>query len=176
MMRPFSTLVLFVTIVCCHTLEILVDNAGAPPVTDPTTNVTYRGKLFNHVESFLNIRFGRDTSDDNIFAHPVPFSYPAGTTVDASQPGPACSQVKVPVAGFSIFSNVTDTLEDCLTLTQPIWPKAIPTSSISDSGSYEVRIFGGPRDGQTQLAGYDDELAARCALWNSVDVQAALQV
>jgi carboxylesterase type B len=47
---------------------------------------------------------------------PIPFSYPENTKVDASKPGAACPQQKVPVPGFPLFSNVTDPSENCLTL------------------------------------------------------------
>ena len=94
----------------------LSERASALSVTDPSTNITYKGKSSNGVESFLNIRFGQDTGGVNRFLHPKPFSYADGKTVDASAPGAACPQQKVPVPGFDVFDNVTNVSEDCLTL------------------------------------------------------------
>jgi carboxylesterase type B len=94
----------------------LSERASALSVTDPSNQVTYNGKSSNNVESFLNIRFGQDTGGANRFLHPKPFSYPNGTMVDASAPGAACPQQKVPVPGFNAFDNVTTASEDCLTL------------------------------------------------------------
>lgn len=88
----------------------------APVVTDTGLNVTYHGTGIDSVESFLNIRFAEDTSGENRFAAPKPFTYADGTIVNASAPGAACPQQKVPVQGFSVFSNVTNVSEDCLTL------------------------------------------------------------
>lgn len=94
----------------------LPEDASAPSVTDPSTHITYKGKSSNNVESFLNIRFGQDTGGANRFLHPKPFSYPNATVVNASAPGAACPQQKVPVPGFQAFQNVTNVSEDCLTL------------------------------------------------------------
>ena len=97
----------------CHPLT----HRSAPPtVTDPASRITFHGRLSNDVESFLNIRFGDDTSGANRFAHPKPFAYTPGTNVDASSPGAACPQQREPVKGFPVFSNVTNVSEDCLTL------------------------------------------------------------
>lgn len=112
-LKSFATLLAFSScLVSCHPLTRGVQ---APSVTDPTTKATFRGNLSNNVESFLNIRFGHDTSGANRFAHPQAFEYPSGTQVDASAPGAACPQPRVPVEDF-IFANVTDMSEDCLTL------------------------------------------------------------
>ena len=43
------------------------------------------------------------------------------------------------------------------------WPKAVSAAPSSEPSSYTVQIFGGLRNGQTQLDGYENELAARCA-------------
>lgn len=94
----------------------LAERVSAPSVTDPDTHITYKGKSSNNVESFLNIRFGEDTGGANRFLHPKSFSYPNGTVVDASTPGAACPQQKVPIPGFPVFQNVTTVSEDCLTL------------------------------------------------------------
>lgn len=74
------------------------------------------GKSVDNTDSFLNIRFGQDTSGANRFTHPKPFSYPPGTVINATQAGAACPQQKVPTPNFPIFDNVTNISEDCLTL------------------------------------------------------------
>ena len=53
-------------------------------------NVTFNGRATDNVESFLNIRFGQDTSGEKRFASPYPFTYSTGAVVDASQPGAGC--------------------------------------------------------------------------------------
>ncbi|KAL4786416.1 Alpha/Beta hydrolase protein [Aspergillus varians] len=53
--------------------------------------VRYEGTTANTVESFLNIRFGEDTSGANRFAPPRPFTPPPGTIVNATNAGAACS-------------------------------------------------------------------------------------
>ena len=102
-----------ISLVSCHPLN---HETQGPSVTDPATKVTFQGARFNDVESFLNIRFGHDTSGANRFAHPVPFTYSQGSVVDASIYGAACPQQRVPVQGFNIFQDVTNFSEDCLTL------------------------------------------------------------
>lgn len=81
-----------------------------------SSNVRFEGNLANDVESFLNIRFAEDTSGENRFAAPKPFTYPSGSVVNASRPGAACPQQKVPIPGLEVFDNVTHISEDCLTL------------------------------------------------------------
>lgn len=117
----------------------LSERASAPSVTDPRTQVTYKGRSSKNVESFLNIRFGQDTSGANRFLHSKPFSYPDNTVVDASVPGAACPQQKDPVPGFNVFQNVTDISEDCLTLRidRPVG------TSASDNLPVLIWIFGG---------------------------------
>ncbi|KAJ5983670.1 carboxylesterase [Penicillium waksmanii] len=81
-----------------------------------SNNVQFEGTSANNVESFMNIRFAEDTSGNNRFAAPKPFSYPSGSVVNASLPGAACPQQKVPIPGLEVFDNVTHISEDCLTL------------------------------------------------------------
>lgn len=92
--------------------------AHAAPVVhlSSQTNVTFKGTTAHDVESFLNIKFGADTAGENRFAPPRPYTYPSGSKVDASHPGVACPQPRVPLQGFTLFDNVTDVSEDCLTL------------------------------------------------------------
>ncbi|KAJ5745178.1 carboxylesterase [Penicillium odoratum] len=79
-------------------------------------HVIYEGTLANNVDSFLNIRFGQDTSGSNRFSPPKSFTYPPGTVVNATQSGAACPQQKDPIPSFPIFDNVTNVSEDCLNL------------------------------------------------------------
>ena len=84
-----------------------------PTVTNPLTDVTFQGNLSSGVESFLNIKFGEDTSGCNRFALPKSFHYPHGTVVDASKTGAACAQANI----TGIFaSDIQKMSEDCLTL------------------------------------------------------------
>lgn len=78
--------------------------------------VAFKGVTANDVESFLNIKFGVGTAGDNRFAPPQPYTYPSGSTVDASRPGAACPQSKIPLPRFPLLDNITDVSEDCLTL------------------------------------------------------------
>lgn len=90
--------------------------SDGPFVEDSVLNVSYHGTSSNGVDSFLNIRFGRDTSGSNRFAAPKPFVYPHGAIVNATTPGAACPQQKVPIPGLPIFDNITNVSEDCLSL------------------------------------------------------------
>ncbi|KAJ5368724.1 carboxylesterase [Penicillium cataractarum] len=78
--------------------------------------VRYLGTSTDNIESFLNIRFGQNTGGSNRFAAPKPYTYPPGSVVNATQPGAACPQQKVPIEGLAVFDNVTQVSEDCLTL------------------------------------------------------------
>ncbi|KXL45857.1 hypothetical protein M433DRAFT_154135 [Acidomyces richmondensis BFW] len=91
--------------------------SSGPIVTLPgPDHVSIRGTSANGTDSFLNIRFGASTAGSNRFAPPKPYTYPAGITVDATRPGAACPQQKVPVPDFPIFANVSHISEDCLSL------------------------------------------------------------
>lgn len=87
--------------------------SSAPIVSNPATGVSFKGSLSSGIESFLNIRFGENTSGANRFALPKHFSYPHHTVVDASAAGAACPQSNT--SGI-IPSVVTSVSEDCLTL------------------------------------------------------------
>ena len=137
-MKAFFSIALSsaISVISCHPLN---HNTPTPSVTDPVTKVTFQGNLSSDVESFYNIRFGHDTSGANRFAHPIPFTYAPGSIVDASVPGAACPQQRVPVQGFDIFQNVTNFSEDCLTLRID---RAANTTS-TDKLPVMVWIFGG---------------------------------
>lgn len=88
-----------------------------PIASCPTSDaVSFKGTTANNVESFLNIRFGEDTSGANRFTPPKEFNYPPGTLVNATTPGAACPQPKQAVSTMPLFDNVTHMSEDCLTL------------------------------------------------------------
>lgn len=92
---------------------------AAPPnslvVTDRSSEVTY-SNLSHGIESFLDIRIGKDTNGRNRFAPPKPFSYPKITAVNAPVHGTACPQAKAPIRGLYLFNVSTDISENCLTL------------------------------------------------------------
>ncbi|KAF2170858.1 hypothetical protein M409DRAFT_63922 [Zasmidium cellare ATCC 36951] len=79
-------------------------------------NVTFKGSSSGKVESFLNIKFGSDTSDQARFAPPRSYTYQPNSFYDVNKPGAACPQQKVPLGGIPLFDNVTNISEDCLTL------------------------------------------------------------
>lgn len=103
-------------------LSLLSPHTHARPLCQPnstvdgTDQVRYLGTSANNIESFLNIRFGQSTGGSNRFAAPKPYTYPHGSIVNATQPGAACPQQKVPIQGLPVFDNVTHISEDCLTL------------------------------------------------------------
>jgi carboxylesterase type B len=100
-------------LVLCAALSVGV--LAAPTVVDGS--VKYVGIVNNGVtESFLGIKFGQDTGGTNRFKRPRPYAYPAGATVQATTPGPACAQkLGNPVPSVSdLLSNVTEISEDCL--------------------------------------------------------------
>lgn len=94
--------------------QSLASSASAPPtVTNPSTGVTFQGNLSSGIESFLNIRFGEETSGANRFALPIAFKYRPKTVVNASTFGADCPQAMT----TDIFAtDITIMSEDCLTL------------------------------------------------------------
>ncbi|KAG8531738.1 uncharacterized protein KY384_003370 [Bacidia gigantensis] len=80
-----------------------------------TSQVSYVSVTANGVESFLGIPFAESVSGEKRFTRPTPKKWSQGHTFNATQPGPACPQAKVPVQDF-IFQNVTNAKEDCLNL------------------------------------------------------------
>lgn len=94
---------------------------SATPVVENChgNGVSYSGLYANEVEGFLGIRFAHDTGGKNRFKPPVPFTPSAGSTIDATDTGPACPQevVKPGSASLSLsLTSVTDISEDCLRL------------------------------------------------------------
>lgn len=105
-------LLLFSLLPCTHGRPL----CQTQPVVNVGNQVRYLGTSTDNIESFLNIRFGQSTGGNNRFAAPRPYSYPHGSVVNATQPGAACPQQKVPIQGLQVFDNVTHISEDCLTL------------------------------------------------------------
>ncbi|KAJ6127818.1 carboxylesterase [Penicillium samsonianum] len=85
-------------------------------IVELDNQVRIHGASAGNIESFLNIRFAKDTGGSNRFAPPEPYSYPYGSVINATRPGAACPQQKVPLQGLELFDNVTHISEDCLTL------------------------------------------------------------
>ncbi|THV00531.1 alpha/beta-hydrolase [Dendrothele bispora CBS 962.96] len=88
-----------------------------PTVHDFVRNITYIGTgAVAGVEKFLNIPYGKDTSEERRFMSLEPHHLPSGTVYDATMEGPVCPQVKS--GGFVYFTNLTDSdlSEDCLRL------------------------------------------------------------
>lgn len=116
-MLPPTTLLLSALLPLSLSLPQPRTETSSPIVTLPgPDHISIRGTSANGTDSFLNIRFGASTAGPNRFAPPKPYTYPAGTTVDATEPGAACPQQKVPVPDFPIFANVSYISEDCLSL------------------------------------------------------------
>lgn len=89
---------------------------ASPAVYDAEANVTYLGFTRNGVEIFLGIPYAQDTGGPNRFKPPQPFSFPQGTTVNATDPGPACPQPLGQWNAPLTLLNVTSVSEDCLNL------------------------------------------------------------
>ena len=89
---------------------------AAPTVVDG--KVSYVGAVGGGVESFLSIKYGQDTGGENRFKYPKPYSYPAGTVVNATRSGAACpQQTGNPTPSLiGLFGNVNEISEDCLTI------------------------------------------------------------
>ncbi|KAL4873652.1 hypothetical protein BDV12DRAFT_207498 [Aspergillus spectabilis] len=107
-------------------LLLLFSPGNASPIHNANPNpradlcgldaIRFEGTTADNVESFLNIRFGQDTSGANRFTPPKPFRYDRGVVVNATQAGAACPQPQQPVPSMPLFDNITYMSEDCLTL------------------------------------------------------------
>ncbi|OQU98061.1 hypothetical protein CLAIMM_03894 [Cladophialophora immunda] len=87
-------------------------------VRDNAHNLTYVGFSFTGTEQFLGINFGQDTSGANRFKPPKAFTYPTGTTIQATAAGAACPQNTFLSLLGAISENpgVFNLSEDCLNL------------------------------------------------------------
>jgi carboxylesterase type B len=90
--------------------------AAAPIAIDTVSNVVYQGLYESEVEAFLGIQYGQDTSGQNRFKSPQPYSYTAGSTVLAQAEGDACPQPLGAIAYPLYLSNITSISENCLLL------------------------------------------------------------
>ena len=115
--------------------------AAAPPkVTDTAHKLTYVGITKNGVENYLNIQYGQDTGGINRFKHPKAFSYPTGTTVQATKLGPACpAKTEQSLFGYSSNGGVSSISEDCLNLRVARMPGTQSTAKLP----VMVWIYGG---------------------------------
>jgi len=111
-----------------------------PTATDTVHNVTYIGNASNGVESFQGIRYGADTSGENRFKHPRPFTYLKNSVVNATTVSPACPQRSTEsLLGVTSDNGITSESEDCLRL-MITRPKGTP----KDAGlPVMVWIYGG---------------------------------
>ena len=98
-------------------LETTLSHSLSPvSVQDPTCDVTYQGVTKENVDYFYGIHYAEDTSGANRFYPPIPYVPKHGSTVDATNAGPACPQPKGDPFTPLYLSNVTDISEDCLHL------------------------------------------------------------
>jgi carboxylesterase type B len=147
-----SLAVALYSISCSTPAFAQLPGSGARTVTLTQSGLTFKGTSSNNVESFLNIRFGQDTSGMNRFNPPKLFKYPQNATIDSSKPGAACPQQRVPVQGFPIFDNVTNISEDCLTL------RVDRPANTTSEDSLPVMVYiygGGDTIGQIYDSAYD---------------------
>ncbi|PYH83364.1 alpha/beta-hydrolase [Aspergillus uvarum CBS 121591] len=114
--------------------------------------VRFEGTVANNVESFLNIRFGQDTSGFNRFAPPKPFNYAPGTLVNATQAGAACLQPQQEVSSMPLFHNFNTMSKDCLNLRNDQPAKTLSSAKLP----VMVWIYGGGDSlGQIYDSAYD---------------------
>ncbi|KIX97310.1 uncharacterized protein Z520_06762 [Fonsecaea multimorphosa CBS 102226] len=106
-------------------LKLLISSFAATAVAQSTVtvrdnahNLTYVGFSFAGTEQFQGINFGQDTSGANRFKPPKAFTYPNGTTVQATAAGAACPQNTILSFLGAISENpgVFNVSEDCLNL------------------------------------------------------------
>ncbi|OOF94026.1 hypothetical protein ASPCADRAFT_209264 [Aspergillus carbonarius ITEM 5010] len=167
MPRSWSSLLLGT--LCASGLASPLPSSTPPPPTVhlPDSDVWFTGTAANQTESFRNIRFGQDTSGSNRFAPPQPYVYPAGSVVNATQPGAACPQQKQPLPDFPLFDNVTAISEDCLTL------RVDRPAHTSPADRLPVLVFifgGGDTIGQIYDSAYDPTLLVAGAAQKAVPV------
>ena len=113
-MKPTAHLVRSVALLSCH--AIVSDCLTPAFVHDPTCDVTYNGVSEHGIETFFGIHYGQDTGGANRFKPPKFYVPKSGSTIDATNAGPACPQPKGDSFKPLYLSNVTDVSEDCLHL------------------------------------------------------------
>ncbi|KAJ5131606.1 hypothetical protein N7448_005764 [Penicillium atrosanguineum] len=107
-----AIILLFLLSACSHGSVLNKKHA----IVKLDNGVRFQGALAGSIESFLDIRFAQDTGGSKRFAPPEPYSYPHGSVINATRPGAACPQQKVPLQRLALFDNVTQISEDCLNL------------------------------------------------------------
>ena len=90
--------------------------ATGPRVVDNKLEVTYNGLHRNGIEVFLGISFGLDTSGENRFKPPRPYTPAPGSIIDATSYGPACPQPVEEASPPFDYTDVLEISEDCLNL------------------------------------------------------------
>jgi carboxylesterase type B len=86
-------------------------------VRDNAHNLSYVGTSFQGIEQFQGINYGQDTSGANRFKPPKAFTYPSGTTVQATAAGASCPQNTIQAFfGISLNDGAFNISEDCLNL------------------------------------------------------------
>jgi carboxylesterase type B len=115
-MRHYDFVPIYLLIFTCIIVSArsALTSEQTPTVSLEESKVSYHGALSGAVEHFHNVRFAEDTSGENRFAPPKPFTPAPGTVIDASLPGPACPQLKDAMPPF--FSQIDEISEDCLNL------------------------------------------------------------
>ncbi|MCJ1386162.1 hypothetical protein MMC17_009288 [Xylographa soralifera] len=108
--------------------------ASIPAVT-AAGGWTIQGTSTDGVDQFQNIRFGQDTSGANRFASPVPYVYSPGVQVNGTTSGAACPQPLNPLPSLSIFANVIDQSEDCLSL------RVARPAGVNEDAALPVMVF-----------------------------------
>jgi carboxylesterase type B len=83
---------------------------------DSLTGVKYVGIAHNGVEKFLGIPYAQDTSGVNRFKPPQPYIPGPGSTIHATEPGPACPQPLGQLSSPLALGNITEVSENCLNL------------------------------------------------------------
>lgn len=91
-------------------------SSSYPTVSDKTHGLTYKGVYQSGVEAYLGIRYAKDTSGQNRYKPPQPYTYKNGSTVAAQSDGPACPQPLGDKPFPLYLSNITQISEDCLLL------------------------------------------------------------
>ena len=122
-------------------------------VRDSTHNLTYVGFNFQGTDQFQGINYGQDTSGANRFKPPKVFSYPTGTTIQATAAGAACPQNTIQSFLGAISENpgVYNVSEDCLNLevVRPAGTKSDANLPVMvwiygqgfESGSYNYSLY-----------------------------------
>jgi carboxylesterase type B len=121
-------------------------------VVDSTRNVTFVGAPVQGTEVFQGINYGQDTSGNNRFKPPRAFTYPVGSTIQATAAGAACPQNTAPAfLGISEPAGVNNISEDCLNLkiVRPAGTKANANLPVlvwvigegDETGSYNTSLY-----------------------------------